>query len=77
MCSSGVSPVRGLQRAQILLSLEQGIQDQLIASVLQVERTYIWRVKQRYLQGDLLRGAEKKNLVKGKSNDSRKLNLGI
>jgi hypothetical protein len=50
MCSSGISPVRVLQRAQILLSLEQGIQDQQIASVLQVERTRIWRVRQRYLK---------------------------
>lgn len=53
MCSSGVAPVRVLQRAQILLSLDQGILDQQIASVLQVERTRIWRVRQRYLEHQL------------------------
>lgn len=53
MCSSGVAPVRVLQRAQILLALDQGIQDQQIATVLQVERTRIWRVRQRYLNQQL------------------------
>jgi Homeodomain-like domain len=53
MCSSGVAPVRVLQRAQILLSLDQGILDQQIAAVLQVERTRIWRVRQRYLEHQL------------------------
>ena len=53
MCSSGVAPVRVLQRAQILLALDQGILDQQIAAVLQVERTRIWRVRQRYLEQQL------------------------
>lgn len=53
MCSSGVASVRVLQRAQILLALDQGIQDQQIATVLQVERTRIWRVRQRYLDHQL------------------------
>jgi hypothetical protein len=53
MCSSGVAPVRVLQRAQILLALDQGILDQQIAAVLQVERTRIWRVRQRYLDQQL------------------------
>ena len=53
ICSSGVAPVRVLQRAQILLALDQGIQDQQIAAVLQVERTRIWRVRQRYLDHQL------------------------
>lgn len=53
MCSSGVASVRVLQRAQILLALDQGIQDQQIAVVLQVERTRIWRVRQRYLEQQL------------------------
>jgi hypothetical protein len=53
MCSSGVAPVRVLQRAQILLSLDQGFLDQQIAAVLQVERTRIWRVRQRYLEHQL------------------------
>jgi len=47
MCWSGVSSVRVLQRAQMLLALEQGILDQQIAAVLQLERTRIWRVRQR------------------------------
>jgi hypothetical protein len=53
MCSSGVAPVRVLQRAQILLALDQGILDQQIVAVLQVERTRIWRVRQRYLDQQL------------------------
>ena len=53
MCSSGVAPVRVLQRVQILLSLDKGIQDQQIAAVLQVERTRIWRVRKRYLDNQL------------------------
>ncbi len=53
MGSSGVASVRVLQRAQILLSLDQGIQDQQIAAVLQVDRTRIWRVRQRYLDTQL------------------------
>lgn len=53
MCSSGVAPVRVLQRGQILLALDQGILDQQIAAVLQVERTRIWRVRQRYLDQPL------------------------
>jgi putative transposase len=48
MCSSGVASVRVLQRAQTLLALDQGIQDQQIAVVLQIERTRIWRLRQRY-----------------------------
>jgi putative transposase len=53
MCSSGVSSVRTLQRAQILLSLDRGIFDQQIAAVLQVERTRIWRVRHRYIDNGL------------------------
>jgi len=48
MCSSGIRAVREIQRAQILLALDRGILDQEIASVLQVERTRIWRVRNRY-----------------------------
>lgn len=50
MCSSGVCQVRSLLRAQILLALHKGISDQQIAAVLNVERTRIWRVRQRYLE---------------------------
>jgi transposase len=53
MCSSGVLSVRVLQRTQILLALGQGIVDQQIAAVLQIERTRIWRVRQRYLDDGL------------------------
>ncbi len=53
MCSSGVASVRGLQRAQVLLSLDKRIPDQQIATMLQVERTRIWRVRQRYLDKQL------------------------
>jgi hypothetical protein len=50
MCSSGVRSVRCVQRAQILLSLDKGIKDTQIAAVLNVERTRIWRVRQRYIE---------------------------
>jgi transposase len=50
MCSSGAAPVRALQRAQILLALHKGIADQQITAVLNVERTRIWRVRQRYIE---------------------------
>ena len=50
MCSSGVTSVRVLQRAQALLALDQGIQDQQITAVLQIERTRIWRLRQRYIE---------------------------
>lgn len=53
ICSSGVAAVRVLQRAQILLALDQGILDQEIAAVVHVERTRIWRVRQRYLERQL------------------------
>jgi hypothetical protein len=53
MCSLGVLPVRVLQRAQILLALDQGVEDRQIVSVLQVERTRIWRTRQRYGEGGL------------------------
>jgi putative transposase len=42
-----------LQRAQTLLALDQGILDQQIAAVLQIERTRIWRVRQRYINAGL------------------------
>jgi cation diffusion facilitator CzcD-associated flavoprotein CzcO len=53
MCSSGFNQVRLLQRAQILLALDKGIQDQQIADVLNIERTRIWRTRKRYLTGGL------------------------
>ena len=53
MCSSGVSQVRSLQRAQILLAVDKGIQDQQIADVLNIERTRIWRTRKRYLEKGL------------------------
>jgi len=53
LCSSGVASVRVLQRAQTLLALDQGILDQQIAAVLQIERTRIWRVRQRYINAGL------------------------
>lgn len=53
ICSSGVCSVRVLQRAQILLALDQGIADQQIAAVLQLERTRIWRIRQRYIENGL------------------------
>jgi transposase len=54
MCSSGVWPVRVIQRAQILLALDRGILDQEIAAVLQVERTRIWRIRNRYREQGLI-----------------------
>lgn len=53
ICSSGICLVRVLQRAQILLALDQGIADQQIVAVLQLERTRIWRIRQRYIKNGL------------------------
>jgi putative transposase len=47
--TQGVSSVRELTRAQILLALDRGIADQTISEVLGVERTRIWRLRKRYL----------------------------
>jgi putative transposase len=47
----GVSSVRELTRAQILLALDRGIADQTISEVLAIERTRIWRLRKRYLAG--------------------------
>jgi transposase len=51
--SAGVSQVRPLQRAQVLLALDKGIPDRQIAVVLNVERTRIWRLRKRYLEGGI------------------------
>jgi putative transposase len=48
MCSFGVASVRVLQRVLTRFALDQGIQDQQIAAVLQIERTHIWLLRQRY-----------------------------
>jgi transposase len=51
--SVGVCQVRSLQRAQVLLALDKGIPDRQIAVVLNVERTRIWRIRKRYLEGGI------------------------
>lgn len=53
LCAVGMCQVRPLQRAQMLLALDKGISDCQIAAVLNVERTRIWRTRNRYLQGGL------------------------
>lgn len=47
--SQGVRSVREVTRAQILLALDRGLLDQTISAVLGIERTRIWRIRQRYL----------------------------
>jgi putative transposase len=49
LSSTGSGLVRTLQRAQVLLALDRGILDQTIAAVLNLDRTRIWRIRQRYL----------------------------
>jgi transposase len=51
LSTQGVSSVRELTRAQILLALDRGIADQTISEVLAIERTRIWRLRKRYLAG--------------------------
>lgn len=51
--STGVCPVRVLQRAQVLLALDKGVLDGQISEVLNVERTRIWRIRKRYLASGL------------------------
>ncbi|MBW4553204.1 MAG: helix-turn-helix domain-containing protein [Aphanocapsa sp. GSE-SYN-MK-11-07L] len=51
--SLGFCSVRLLQRVQMLLALDHGVPDCQIAEVLNLERTRIWRTRQRYLKGGL------------------------
>lgn len=53
LSSTGVCPVRVLQRAQVLLSFDKGVLDEQISEVLNLERTRIWRTRKRYLKGGL------------------------
>ncbi len=53
LSSLNVCSARLLQRVQVLLALDKGIRDCQIAEVLNLERTRIWRTRQRYLQGGL------------------------
>lgn len=53
LCTARECKVRQLNRAQILLALDQGIKDQNIAQVLGVERTRIWRTRKNYLEHGL------------------------
>lgn len=53
LSTSGVCQVRKLQRAQVLLALDKGMLDTQIIKVLGLERTRIWRIRKRYLDGGL------------------------
>jgi transposase len=55
LSTSGVCQVRTLQRAQVLLALDRGILDAELTRVLGINRTRIWRVRQRYLNEGLER----------------------
>jgi transposase len=55
LSTSGVCQVRELQRAQVLLALDRGILDVQLTEVLGIDRTRIWRIRQRYLAGGLAR----------------------
>jgi hypothetical protein len=51
LSTQGVSSVRELTRAQILLALDRGIADQTISEVLAIERTRIWRLRKVQSRG--------------------------
>ena len=53
LSTSGISQVRTLQRAQVLLALDRGVLDTQITEVLGIDRTRIWRIRKRYLSGGL------------------------
>lgn len=53
LSTSGVSSVRTLQRAQVLLALDRGVLDIDITKVLGIDRTRIWRIRKRYLEKGL------------------------
>ena len=55
LLNKGNTHVRTILRAQILLSTDRGASDREIVRVLGVERTRVWRVRQRYLEGGLER----------------------
>lgn len=53
LSTSGVSSVRTLQRAQVLLALDRGVLDIDITRVLGIERTRVWRIRKRYVEQGL------------------------
>lgn len=53
LSTSGISQVRTLQRAQVLLALDRGVLDTQITEVLGIDRTRIWRIRKRYVSDGL------------------------
>ena len=52
--------IREYDRANILLLLHKGKKDAEIADFLEVERTTIWRTKQKYFDGGIVKALEEK-----------------
>jgi putative transposase len=52
--------VREYDRANILLLVHKGKKDAEIADFLEVERTTIWRTKQKYFEGGIAKALEEK-----------------
>lgn len=50
---SGEHSLREFNRANILLFLDKGVSVSEIANLLEVDRTSIWRIKNRYLEQGL------------------------
>jgi transposase len=51
--SKGVHPAREVNRAHVLMALDQGVPEALICQVLRLGRTALWRTRAAYRQGGL------------------------
>jgi len=49
--SKGVHPARGVNRAHVLIALDEGVPEATICQVLGLGRTAVWRTRAAYLQG--------------------------
>ena len=49
--SKGVHPAREVNRAHVLMALDQGVPEATICQVLHLGRTALWRTRAAYLQG--------------------------
>ena len=53
LLSGGRHPARKLKRAQILLAAEAGVDDETIATTVQVSGSTVYRTKRRFVEGNL------------------------
>jgi len=59
LLSGGKHPARKLKRAQILLAADAGASDETIASAMRVGGSTVYRIKRRFVEGDLERALQR------------------